>query len=551
MLSPTSENEKLRTSVKLAYGTGHVLNDMCAALVFTYLLLYLTRVIGFSNSLVGLLFIIVQISDGIFTVFIGYFQDRGEGWWLCQRYNKRKAWHLIGTIVCIIFFPLIFMPCIGCDNAPPEKQFVYYCFFVTLANCGWGCAQISHLALIPELTSCQMEQTSLSSYRYTAKIISNVIVYFTMWLFLGSLSSKDDEPIGPDSANVFRNVCFISVGFGGCMSVVFHFAVRSSSCPVELKEYQSKDSTTACAKQAEILDKSQISQSCISDVLTLKDGGSTPQSPIITDDSSPTTFVTMTNSQSTLDKSPLKHEPMKVSDWLRKPQFWKVCVIYVCAKLFVNISQAYLPLYLEVTLELKSTSVATMPLVIFLSGLFTSPFMETFTRMKGRKGVTVITSLVGLGGSTWVYFGGYANSEYKTWGIYFAVTLFGASGSALLISSIAAIADLIGDNAECSSSVFGLALVTEKVVTAAAFGCIQNLVPDGHEEIRDYYRNILVFVCGAAAILPTPVLFFGGVEYRFCLTAPYQLFKILTRQNLKILLMPTTVPPLDECGSKI
>ena len=41
--------------VKLAYGTGHILNDMCASMWFTYLLIYFHSVLQFDNTLAGLI----------------------------------------------------------------------------------------------------------------------------------------------------------------------------------------------------------------------------------------------------------------------------------------------------------------------------------------------------------------------------------------------------------------------------------------------------------------------------------------------------------------
>ena len=43
----------LGTMTKLAYSTGHILNDLCAAMWFTYLLLFFHFVLGFDNSSAG------------------------------------------------------------------------------------------------------------------------------------------------------------------------------------------------------------------------------------------------------------------------------------------------------------------------------------------------------------------------------------------------------------------------------------------------------------------------------------------------------------------
>lgn len=94
----------------------------------------------------------------------GYQSDKDDGFWLCK-YGKRKTWHLIGTLCVLLSFPFIFAPCIGCRNAHVEAQMVYYGAFVVIFQFGWAAVQISHLALIPELTSCEHERTQLTAVR--------------------------------------------------------------------------------------------------------------------------------------------------------------------------------------------------------------------------------------------------------------------------------------------------------------------------------------------------------------------------------------------------
>ena len=40
--------------------------------------------------------------------------------------------------------------------------------------------------------------------------------------------------------------------------------------------------------------------------------------------------------------------PMNVKDWLKEPQFYQVAGVYMSTRLFVNLTQAYIPLYLQV-----------------------------------------------------------------------------------------------------------------------------------------------------------------------------------------------------------
>lgn len=89
------EQDNLPIHRRLCYAVGHFLNDLCASMWFTYLLVYDHTVLGFLDTYAGILLLIGQIADGICTPLIGYESDRTPG---CGTYGKRKTWHLIGKI---------------------------------------------------------------------------------------------------------------------------------------------------------------------------------------------------------------------------------------------------------------------------------------------------------------------------------------------------------------------------------------------------------------------------------------------------------------------
>ena len=76
---------------------GHVFNDMCGAMGFTYSLIFFQKVLGFSSFDAGIFMAIGQLADGLSTVLVGILSDNKNLFWLCTRYGNRKAWHLVGT----------------------------------------------------------------------------------------------------------------------------------------------------------------------------------------------------------------------------------------------------------------------------------------------------------------------------------------------------------------------------------------------------------------------------------------------------------------------
>lgn len=90
------EIRRLPFKSKLAYGVGHVMNDVCASMWFTYLLVYFHLVLGFSPAIAGVILLIGQVADALATPFVGLQSDKDDDFFLC-RYGRRKTWHLTGN----------------------------------------------------------------------------------------------------------------------------------------------------------------------------------------------------------------------------------------------------------------------------------------------------------------------------------------------------------------------------------------------------------------------------------------------------------------------
>lgn len=100
----------ISTSLKLqlGYSIGHVLNDVCASLWFTYFLVYFHLVLEFSATQSGTLMLIGQIVDALATPFVGYHSDHTDNY-LSAKYGRRKLWHLFGKFVRLFITWFIFL----------------------------------------------------------------------------------------------------------------------------------------------------------------------------------------------------------------------------------------------------------------------------------------------------------------------------------------------------------------------------------------------------------------------------------------------------------
>lgn len=154
--------KKLSLLQYLAYGTGHMLNVLTVAgMWYPYSVAYYEKVQQLSPDNVGILLFVSQISGAVFTLFIGTWSDNCK----CY-YGRRKLFNLIGLIATCCSFFFIWHDCFGCEGDTAGYKLLYYTSFAVVFQFGWVAIQLSHLALLPELTSEKSEKVGLNSIRW-------------------------------------------------------------------------------------------------------------------------------------------------------------------------------------------------------------------------------------------------------------------------------------------------------------------------------------------------------------------------------------------------
>lgn len=188
-----SEESRSTLSVlaKVGYGLGHVHNDLCATVWFSYTLLYLKDVLMMPGE-AGSFMTIGQIADAIFTALIGFLSDR---------YGTKRIWHIVGTTIVAVSFPMLFI--LRRDVIPYWGNLFYFSLFITLFQCGWATIQISHLAILPELATTQTDRSELNSARYCMSIVSNIAVFMMAWTVL-KIKDRSADQIGFEDFDKFR-----------------------------------------------------------------------------------------------------------------------------------------------------------------------------------------------------------------------------------------------------------------------------------------------------------------------------------------------------------
>jgi Na+/melibiose symporter-like transporter len=192
--TPEHELDESRSTLsifaKVGYGFGHVFNDLCATIWFSYTLLYLKEVLTMSEA--GSYMMLGQITDAAFSAIVGLMTDR---------YSTKRNWHIMGTVLVALSFPMIFM--VQRDTLPYLANLFYFSLFITIFQCGWATVQISHLAILPELSTTSTDRSELNSVRYCMSIFSNITVFIVAWMVL-HIGLDENRSIGVNDFDKFR-----------------------------------------------------------------------------------------------------------------------------------------------------------------------------------------------------------------------------------------------------------------------------------------------------------------------------------------------------------
>ena len=195
-----------------------------------------------------------------------------------------------------------------------------------------------------------------------------------MWCWLGI--DKDTSTFGPGDASIFRDVTMLTLGVGVFCSFLFH----------AIMIYQKKISNESNTDERDYENQFERHNS----IDTNEDDKGYQEDEI---------------SFTLPDISPREENQMTVINWLCEPQLYQVAFLYMSSRLFVNISQAYMPLYLNICLEQPATYVAIIPMIMYISGIFVAVITKTSSKYLGIKLTTAIYSVVGLIGCIWMHWG--------------------------------------------------------------------------------------------------------------------------------------------------
>ena len=212
-------------------------------------------------------------------------------------------------------------------------------------------------------------------------MISTILVYVLLWAFLGN----DQEKIDQSDASKFRTIALISLGVGAICTLIFHLLVRGNT-----RSNSHDDISNTNGLLSNHTENSSI------DILSINGNGHINEEMGTKYLAREQPNYIITDVQQTEDDNTSTLGSMNIKDWLCEPQTYQVACVYMSARLFVNVTQTYIPLFIQETLELKALNVALIPIIMYISGFFVSIAIKPITMRIGNKLMFVIACMIGL-----------------------------------------------------------------------------------------------------------------------------------------------------------
>jgi GPH family glycoside/pentoside/hexuronide:cation symporter len=164
MTQSAKQNETLPAKILLSYGGLMVPLAIVDVPIVIYLPVFYSKEIGIDIGLVGLIFVLARIWDGITDPLIGWLSDKTS-----SKYGRRKPWVVIGT-------PLLMISIWFAFNPAPDVGAVYAAFWMFCLFLSTTIVFIPYLSWGAELSSDYDGRNVVVGYREVAGMIGNIAV---------------------------------------------------------------------------------------------------------------------------------------------------------------------------------------------------------------------------------------------------------------------------------------------------------------------------------------------------------------------------------------
>lgn len=339
---------------------------------------------------------------------------------------------------------------------------IYYCTLPSLFNIGWAAVQISTMSVVVSLTYSQNRRDRLVSLRNGFTYISNLGALVVAIVFIFIIDGQ---------ILLFRLLAYTLTGIGAVTSILFIIGVPEAQLSREAIEYD-KAYKKANGKVEEPQDKERASRATISENVS------------------------------------------SWTQWLTNGAFYIHAVVYMFARMAVNVTMTLTPFYLLYVLDFEGNDdqptppqIVTVPLASYTTSMiFSLLFYGRLVRAFGNRLVPLLIGVIVtvLASIPFLFM-----KPSFSWLVYIAASVQGVGLSILLNIATSLISDVIGDDDGSSAFVYGAYSLCDKFFSGAILVLIGNSVL----EDKDWLPYLSSMLPIGASILTYIFTFLGQKLY--------------------------------------
>ena len=204
------EKKYLKWYNKVGYGSGDMAGNVVYSFLSSFIMIYLTNIVGLNAGIVGTLIAVSKLFDGVTDIFFGAMIDKTK-----SRLGKARPWMLYAYIGCAVTLIANFaIP----TNMGKFAQYAWFFIAYTLLNAVFFTANnIAYAALVALVTKNSKERVEMGSWRF--------IFAFSTVLIIQSVTVKFVQILG-GGAYAWRVVAIVFAIVGVIVNTISVFSVK-------------------------------------------------------------------------------------------------------------------------------------------------------------------------------------------------------------------------------------------------------------------------------------------------------------------------------------
>ncbi len=221
------EKKYLKWYNKVGYGSGDLAGNVVYAFLSSFVMIYLTNVIGLKAGIIGTLIMVSKLFDGVTDVFFGSLIDKTK-----SRLGKARPWMLYAYIGCAVTLVAIFA--IPVDMGEFAQYAWFFIAYTALNAVFFTANNIAYAALTALVTKNSKERVQMGAFRF--------IFAFSTSLLIQSITIKFVQILG-GGASGWRTVAIVYAIVGLIVNTISVFSVK------ELPEEELNDSSDSAVDE--------------------------------------------------------------------------------------------------------------------------------------------------------------------------------------------------------------------------------------------------------------------------------------------------------------